>query len=117
MRKDISQLDNKLLREKIETIAKSKVDILSTPNEHRKKLIDVFKNATETVVVLSGWTTSFTVNQEFRRIIAQCLKRGVNIYIGYGYQKAGEERVEREYEGEALQTLVELQSWIEKRDL
>ena len=117
LRRDISQLDNKLLREKLETIAQGKVDILSTPNEHREKLIEVLKNARETVVVLSGWTTSFTVNQEFRRIIAQCLKRGVIIYIGYGYQKAGEEPVEKEYEGEARQTLVELQSWVEKRDL
>ena len=118
LRRDISQLDNKFLREKLESIAQNKVDILSTPNEHREKLIEALKNARETVVILSGWTTSFTVNQEFRRIITQCLKRGVIIYIGYGYQKDGEERVKKEYEGEARQTLVELQSWIEnKRDL
>ena len=117
LRRDIGELDNKLLIEKLETIAQSKVDILSTPNEHRAKLIESFKNARETVVVLSGWTTSFTVNPEFRRIIAQCLKRGVIIYIGYGYQKTGEEPVEKEYEGEARQTLVELQSWVEKRNL
>ena len=36
LRRDISQLDNKLLKEKLETIAQSKVDILSTPNEHRE---------------------------------------------------------------------------------
>ena len=117
MRRDIGQLDNKLLREKLETIAQSKVDILSSPNEHREKLIEALKDARETVVILSGWTTSFTVNQDFRQIIYQCLKRGVIIYIGYGYQKAGEERVEKEYEGEARQTLVELQNWIKKRDL
>ena len=55
---------------------------------HDDALLKAFDDAKSGIVVLSGWSTNFTVNPHLEEKIEPALKRGVAVYIGYGMAKA-----------------------------
>ena len=112
---DVDGLNNELLQRKLKKVVQSRLGILQTPEEHRRTLKDTLKSANETVVILSGWATNYSVDAKFRTLLGRCLKRGVMVYIGYGYQKRGETPIEQEVEDEARKTLEDLQEWCSKK--
>ena len=112
---DVEKLDNELLENQIETVIKDRIDVLQAPEDHRKKFINTLRTADQTVVILSGWTVNYVAKKEFKTLLAGCLKRGVMVYIGYGYQKPGTKRVDKEVEQEARQTLDKLVEWCVKK--
>ena len=56
------------------------------PVEHRKFLIKTVNKAKEDLVVLSGWATSFALDEELAKSLKSALSRGVNVYICFGYK-------------------------------
>ena len=70
--------------------------------------------AKNNVIILSGWSTSYSIDKNFRELMRNALKRGVNIYIGYGYVKSNEVKVKGKRELEAEKTLLNLQDWSSK---
>ena len=108
---DINLLDNDVLEEHVETIIEDPVDILETRQEHRKRLINTFKTADQTVVILTGWTVNYADEKEFRSLLGKCLKRGVMVYIGYGFQKTKSKRVEKSVELETRGKMNDLLEW------
>ena len=111
------QSDNARLRAEADKIAAGKIDVLNTPAQNREFFLSTLRKAKDTVVILSGWATDYAVNEEFRKILRSALQRGVNIFIGYGYQKKGEKPKEKDYERRARETLGELQNWCSKEKL
>tara|TARA_Y100000593_G_C4299452_1_gene332559 strand:- start:258 stop:1208 length:951 start_codon:yes stop_codon:yes gene_type:complete len=101
-----------LLRER----QKNKIISLQTSTEHRKQLIDALKNTKKKLCILSGWATSYVVDTEFKEYLRILLQRGVDVYIGYGYQAKGEKKPPRHYEEQTRKDLQDLLEWCAEED-
>lgn len=64
----------------------SDVEVLSML-EHRPKMLEVLREAQIQVVIISPWLKSWAINSEFLKELESALKRGVEIIIGYGFEK------------------------------
>jgi len=53
--------------------------------EHRPKLISALRTAIKQIIIVSPWLNTDAVDYELRQEIANSLKRGINIYIAYGF--------------------------------
>ena len=91
--------------------APTSIEVLSTNKQHRDQLLHAFESAEKVVVVLCGWATSYVVDSEFQRLLAKALKRGVSVYLGYGYQAANEPTPPKKHEKEAEDNLLKLKEW------
>jgi len=54
--------------------------------QHRQELIDAVISASDRLIILSGWIVSYVVNDRFASQLETAIKRGVQIYIGYGWE-------------------------------
>lgn len=96
--------------------ATTSVEVLSTNKHHRDQLLHAFETAEKVVVVLCGWATSYVVDSEFQRLLAKALKRGVSVYLGYGYQAANEPAPLKQHEKDAEDNLLALKEWAAAQD-
>lgn len=55
--------------------------------EIRKKLWEAIETAKDRLLILSGFISSSVVNEEFITAFENALKRGVSVWIGYGFDK------------------------------
>jgi phosphatidylserine/phosphatidylglycerophosphate/cardiolipin synthase-like enzyme len=117
LKSDLLRSDNDRLRAEADKIAAGRVDVLETPAKHRDFFLTTLRNAKESVIILSGWATDYAVDEEFRKISRRALQRGVQFFIGYGYQKKGEKKQEKDYERRAREVLEELQNWCSEEKL
>lgn len=95
---------------------RKKIEVLSTHKQHRDTLINALDKANERVIILCGWATSYVVDTEFQRLLAKALKRGVSVYLGYGYQSASEPAPLKKHEIEAEENLLALKEWCADKD-
>lgn len=89
-----------------------KVKYLWTP-EIRAKLWEALRSAETRLLILSGWISSEVVNKEFIAELHDRLEGGVQIWIGYGFDKdrrQGQEQRNKPSWRDAEQALVKLQS-------
>ena len=77
------------LKERIEELedAAPAVEVLSMA-EHRPKLLQALHDAQDKVIIISPWLTPTAVNRELLDLIAETVKRGVQIWIGHGFGDA-----------------------------
>lgn len=87
---DRERINNKNIIEYIEKNQKNNlnIEILAYQDEHLKIFRETFIKAKNTVCILSGTATSSVIDNDFKNIIVNCLRRGVNIYIGFGDGKS-----------------------------
>jgi hypothetical protein len=111
---DLLKIGNKNLEKNIDLVLDSKIEVIAGPYAHRNKLLEAIDKSNETLIILSGWATSFAINDDFRNRLKKCLKRGVNVYVGYGYAKKGEKKPEPHYQKEAQNFLEDLKEWCQK---
>ena len=83
---------------------------------HKKVLEDALNKCQNRVIILSGWATDRVVNKNFKNMVLNALKRGVTIYIGYGYRARGEEHFSKRERIEARKRLDDLNSWCSSND-
>ena len=76
----ISTQDSKIIN--LEQLSDNYEFILS-PSEHRDWLIKTLDESMESIVILSGWATDYSINQEFMLKAKNCLSKGVDIYLGW----------------------------------
>lgn len=107
----LKKIDNDIIQQHLDDIIKSLIIPLDTLEHHRKKLFEALDAAKEQIIILSGWGTSFVINDNFRNKLGKCLARGVDVYIGYGYQKSNERKIDKDVEQKAKKTLSDLQEW------
>jgi DNA-binding MarR family transcriptional regulator len=73
------------LSHELEEIA-PQIEILSM-TEHRPRLFKALDQAKKEVIIVSPWLNLTGMNWELRQKIEKALKRGVQVKIGYGYDK------------------------------
>ena len=56
------------------------------PAKHREFLMKTIKKAKHDLIILSGWATSFALDEKLIKSIRAAINRGVNIYICFGYE-------------------------------
>ena len=66
LKKDLKNIDNKILSSKLENLSNNEIKVLTTPKDHRKLLLQPLDTANSTIVIFSGWLTDYSVNNEFR---------------------------------------------------
>ncbi|MCX0404945.1 phospholipase D-like domain-containing protein [Clostridium perfringens] len=79
----------RILEQKIQEMEeerKSADRILST-YDHRPLLIQAFKEAKNTIIIISPWIKSSGLNNEILALIEEAVKRKVRVIIGYGISK------------------------------
>lgn len=73
-----------------ETVPESQKVVLQGAG-HKKFLHQAIADAQISLVILSGWITHYVVTKTFLNELEDCLKRGVSVYIGYGWQNSNGE--------------------------
>ena len=109
LKKDLKRFDNKNFQSNIGNISNKQIKVLETPKQHRKMLLKTLDEANKTIVIFSGWLTDYSVNEEFRNKIKNCLDRGVDIIIAWGYKKSGS--IGSENKNKAEKSIKDLQEW------
>ena len=90
------------------------IKFIEDSETHVKTLNDALSTSNEKIIILSGWVTDRVIDKKFKDLILDALKRGVDIYIGYGYESKIEKKIPRKEQKNAEQTLKDLQSWCSK---
>ena len=115
---DKERIDNRDIIEYIEKNQKTvDIKVLSRIPQHIEFLYDTLQNAQESVCILSGTATSYVVDNEFKDTLMDCLKRGVNIYIGYGYSSSFNKQSKEGYNIKAEQDLKKLVEFSKQKNL
>lgn len=80
------------------------------PFEHREFLLKTVKRAKKDLILLSGWATSFALDDQLVKLLKNAVSRGVNIYIcfGYKYSRGTSKRIS---DIKGLETLRDLQMY------
>jgi len=87
LRKFVYQSEKIVVLEKdIEDIEKDSKKEVIVGNQHSQILLDTLKNANKRVCIISGWISHYVVDSLFCDLLSKALERGVDIYIGYGWQ-------------------------------
>jgi len=111
---EIKRKDYRLneLSKEFEFLKNSKsISWISTPEQHREILINALKNSKKRLVILSGWVTDYSMDHNFRNLLLNAIKRGVRVYIGYGYREKYEKKLKRREQNEAEKHLQNLREW------
>ena len=95
-------------------LKEKEIKFIEDSETHVKTLNDALLTSNEKIIILSGWVTDRVIDKKFKDLILEALKRGVDIYIGYGYESKIEKKIPRKEQKNAEQTLKELQSWCSK---
>ena len=85
LQEEIFRLEQELAEIKKERESRS-VKYLWTP-EIKTLFWDSINTAKERLLILSGWISTYVVNDEFIVALRAALERGVRIWIGYGFDK------------------------------
>ena len=84
LKKDLERIDNPNLKGL--RIRENEIEVIDTPEDHRKKLLETLDKASDQIIILSGWIMDYSVNDTFRAKLKSCLNRGVDVFVGYGYK-------------------------------
>ena len=117
LKSEIPSLANDYLKNNLSEVIKEPIAKIVGNKAHDKKLKQAIKSAQETVVILSGLDVEKVETQEFRTALERCLKRGVMVYIGYGYQKEKSVKEDDNATEIAKEKLDKLMGWYLKRKL
>lgn len=56
-----------------------------SPRDHRRLLLSTIQTASEEIIIVSGWASLRALNAELRKQLLDALRRGVDVYIAFGY--------------------------------
>ena len=85
LKRQLSDLSARQSAQVREARARGKTTKISG-SRHYQYLLDTLKSARESVLILSGWISSSVVDDYFVNCVHDALRRGVTVYIGYGYE-------------------------------
>jgi len=109
LKNNLEIIDNKNFNSKIKDISNKEIKVLTSPKEHREFLLKTLNEADKTIIIFSGWLTDYSVNEEFRKRIKNCLERGVDIIIAWGYKKSGS--ISSDEKNTGAKSIKNLQEW------
>ena len=76
----------------LEGLDNTEIETIEGPENHRNELIETLERAKHTVIIWSGFARNFSINDELIDLFKSALNRGVNIYVGYGYNTSRGEK-------------------------
>lgn len=79
--------------------------------QHRVVLNEALEIAENTLCIESAWANDSVIDVAFENKLRCALKRGVNIYLGFGYKSAGNNQTLSRSEVNARRTLHNLAEW------
>lgn len=85
--------------------------VLTGLAEHRALLREAMEGATRRLVILSGWAKPGVVDRGFRERLRACLRRGVDVFIGYGWGTGTGGTPPPLGQQEAGRKLLEIRAW------
>ncbi len=108
-------IDNDEFFVRFEELQKSQIKDIEGVEAHRRELLKALDTAKENIIVYSGWATSYSINNEFKTKLKAALERGVNFYLGFGYESSKvETKTSQEMIAKTVNELRELQNWSAK---
>jgi phosphatidylserine/phosphatidylglycerophosphate/cardiolipin synthase-like enzyme len=111
LKKNYREYESEVLNKHVNQIERKNIQRLRSPRLHRQKLIETLKQTNKTLIIISGWATDFCMDKEFRSLIKKCLERGVDIFVGYGYEKSNETQRDQTLRKNGEEIINELQEW------
>ena len=100
---------------KLKSINKQKeIKFIEDHETHVNTLSDALSKSKDRIIILSGWVTDRVIDNTFKNLLLDALKRGVDIYVGYGYQSKIDKKISRAEQKNAESALHDLQSWCSK---
>jgi phosphatidylserine/phosphatidylglycerophosphate/cardiolipin synthase-like enzyme len=94
-------------RQRIAQISSEALQFISG-REHQQRLVSAMEKATSCICILSGWVSSGVVDDQFLLRTEACLRRGVDVYLGYGYQDGQGAHSESRSSKKAVERLIGL---------
>lgn len=89
--------------------AKRRGSIESLRDErHYHHLLHSIESAKRSLLVLSGWISTSVIDRELVRALESAVNRGVNVYIGFGYEDSSGRHQANPKSEKALEALVTL---------
>lgn len=86
-----------------ETSAEHRLVLVGT--KHRLYLNERIRHATEVIIILSGWISDSVVDTTFVRLLDHRLRKGCEIYIGFGWRNSDGQHTMSRAARRALQRL------------
>jgi phosphatidylserine/phosphatidylglycerophosphate/cardiolipin synthase-like enzyme len=109
LRATIADLPNDI-QERIEgVVAQDDIKPLSD-RQHYDYMLQQIQEAESSILILSGWMSSSVVDKAFIKTLEKALRRGVSVYLGYGYEDSFGNHNASHYSEAALNALKELKS-------
>ncbi|WP_227368090.1 phospholipase D-like domain-containing protein [Halomonas sp. M20] len=71
----------------IEAKEKGRFTLLSDSSHYEYMLLEMGRSDSS-IMILSGWISDKVIDGRFLRVAAQALERGVDIYVGFGYENS-----------------------------
>lgn len=56
--------------------------------QHKDELLGAVANAKTSLAIVSGWIRSYVVDRKLVGLLTEALARGVDVFIGYGWQRS-----------------------------
>ncbi len=84
--------------------------------EHLTFLHETLSSARDSIIILSGWITKHVVNEKFIELTREALRRGVSVYIGYGYNNFNNQPGVSPSTRIALDNLLNLEKWTKDKN-
>ena len=79
-------------------------------DEHLKYLYDSLSTSRESVCIMSGWLSSYVINNKFIKILEQALNSGVKIFIGFGWEDSKGQHANNQLKQAAFNNLLNVSS-------
>jgi phosphatidylserine/phosphatidylglycerophosphate/cardiolipin synthase-like enzyme len=76
---------------------------------HWEAFISAIEDSKNTLFILSGWISSAVIDEQVLSLLEDAIKRGVKIYIGYGFSYPHKKHQKSPKANEALESLIDLQ--------
>jgi len=62
---------------------------LLSDSSHYDYMLEQIDRAESSVMILSGWVSDKVIDSRFLQTVSSALKRGVKVYIGFGFENSG----------------------------
>lgn len=84
---------------------RSNVSELYTHQDHSKALKKGLESCNEQLIIVSGWATDYVINDKFEKLILAALKRGVSVFLSFGYEKKNFPKFDSEIQKRAVKRI------------
>ncbi len=118
--KDLEKTNNELKDPILEKIygnrdAQNFIKKIDGVSEHRNILKDILDQATKNIIIFSGFTSKYAIDEIFLTKIKKALEKGVNIYLCFGYQHPSNKKSKTDLSKKEITELIQLSREVKEK--